>query len=328
MAFDVIGPWTRPHRDRERGERDRQRFLGTFVALALVGLLLAACLVARQNLQGGTRRLHRRAPDLGGHRHRIDGQLAAVVDARARSGRRAEAPVRGHRRSRSSATGFVWLLYIALEPWVRRFWPDTLKGWSRLVSGRVSDPRVGRDVMIGLAFGLGLQLVVRLTIPLHDLLGVPGPPPLIGRVELLAGPVYALGQLFAFVSTATFNALVIVFLIVGLKVGLKRMPLVVIGTILFYVIISVPATMSEGGTPWIGATLAVISIVVLVTVPVRYGLLATNVAFFASYIASAVPWSLDFGSWQAYPTELACLVLVTMAAWSGWTATGGRSVAA
>ena len=28
---------------------------------------------------------------------------------------------------------FVWMLYVALEPWVRGFWPDSLKGWTRLL---------------------------------------------------------------------------------------------------------------------------------------------------------------------------------------------------
>jgi len=191
------------------------------------------------------------------------------------------------------------------------------------VSGRVSDPRVGRDVMIGLAFGLGLQLLIRLSIPLHDLLGIPGPPPLLGRVELLAGPVYAFGGLASVVANATVNAFVIVFLIVGLKVGLKRMPLVVGGALAFYVAITVPEMMSEG-TPWIGASLGVLAMITLVTVPVRYGLLATAAAFLASFIASGVPWSLSFGTWQAQPSEIALVVLTALVVWAGWTAAGGR----
>src|SRR6185503_14490705 len=37
---------------------------------------------------------------------------------------------------------FVWVLYLALEPIVRRVWPDHLVAWSRLVSGRWRDPLV------------------------------------------------------------------------------------------------------------------------------------------------------------------------------------------
>jgi hypothetical protein len=47
----------------------------------------------------------------------------------------------------------VWLFYIALEPYVRRFWPQLLIGWTRLISGHMRDPLVGRDVLVGVAAG-------------------------------------------------------------------------------------------------------------------------------------------------------------------------------
>ncbi len=43
----------------------------------------------------------------------------------------------------------MWLLYIALEPYVRRRWPQTLISWSAVLIGRLRDPIVGRDVLIG-----------------------------------------------------------------------------------------------------------------------------------------------------------------------------------
>jgi hypothetical protein len=48
----------------------------------------------------------------------------------------------------------LWIIYAALEPYARRFWPDMLLGWSRLLSGRIRDSRVGRDVLLGVAFGV------------------------------------------------------------------------------------------------------------------------------------------------------------------------------
>jgi hypothetical protein len=44
---------------------------------------------------------------------------------------------------------FLWTLYIALEPYVRRHWPGALVSWSRLLAGGVRDPMVGRDVLAG-----------------------------------------------------------------------------------------------------------------------------------------------------------------------------------
>jgi hypothetical protein len=50
--------------------------------------------------------------------------------------------------------GFTWLTYISLEPYVRRLWPTALISWTRLLSGRIRDPLVGRDILIGLIAGI------------------------------------------------------------------------------------------------------------------------------------------------------------------------------
>src|SRR5450755_2520992 len=33
-------------------------------------------------------------------------------------------------------SGTTWLLYLAVEPWVRRNWPQTIISWSRLLAGQ------------------------------------------------------------------------------------------------------------------------------------------------------------------------------------------------
>ena len=55
--------------------------------------------------------------------------------------------------------GLTWLMYVSLEPYLRREWPRTLISWTRLLSGRVRDPLVGRDVLIGM-----LVAIVQMTI--------------------------------------------------------------------------------------------------------------------------------------------------------------------
>jgi hypothetical protein len=49
--------------------------------------------------------------------------------------------------------------YLAIEPYGRPFWPDALRAWTGLWLGRLRDPRVGREMLIGTAFG-GLSLLV------------------------------------------------------------------------------------------------------------------------------------------------------------------------
>jgi hypothetical protein len=53
--------------------------------------------------------------------------------------------------------------YISLEPHLRRVWPRTLVSWTRLLSGQLRDPLVGRDVLIGMFVGVTVMstLIVR-----------------------------------------------------------------------------------------------------------------------------------------------------------------------
>ena len=53
-----------------------------------------------------------------------------------------------------------WAIYLALEPFVRRYWPQTLVSWTTLLSGRVRDPIVGRDVLLGTALGVVIALLI------------------------------------------------------------------------------------------------------------------------------------------------------------------------
>ena len=46
-----------------------------------------------------------------------------------------------------------WLDYLALEPFVRRRWPEAMISWTRLLGGRFADPLVARDILIGCAAG-------------------------------------------------------------------------------------------------------------------------------------------------------------------------------
>src|SRR5262245_1854294 len=45
---------------------------------------------------------------------------------------------------------WMFVLYMAIEPWGRRLWPRSMVTWSRVLTGQWRDPRVGRDVLIGL----------------------------------------------------------------------------------------------------------------------------------------------------------------------------------
>jgi hypothetical protein len=68
---------------------------------------------------------------------------------------------------------FVWVLYIALEPHIRRVWPETMIAWSRLLAGHVRDPLVGRDVLVGVLVAIGNALILSLHVLLRRWSGRP-----------------------------------------------------------------------------------------------------------------------------------------------------------
>ena len=53
----------------------------------------------------------------------------------------------------------TWLSYLALEPFMRQYWPRELVSWSRLMQGRFRDPLVGKHLCIGVLMGLAVRVV-------------------------------------------------------------------------------------------------------------------------------------------------------------------------
>jgi hypothetical protein len=59
--------------------------------------------------------------------------------------------------------GFGGLLYLAVEPFVRRYWPDALISLMRLVGGRFRDPLVASHLLVGISVGLVPALLASVT---------------------------------------------------------------------------------------------------------------------------------------------------------------------
>ena len=144
--FQIVGPWTRRPREAPPGQTGRSviRF-GLFLivfALSIGGLLLARYNI--RNGRGDRRGATRIALVLIGTMF-----VAWVLGARHWLEPLTEL---GHFLEDFAASqllnaAIMWLIYLALEPYVRRYSPEILMSWSRLLGGRFRDPRVGRDIL-------------------------------------------------------------------------------------------------------------------------------------------------------------------------------------
>ena len=86
----------------------------------------------------------------------------------------------------------VWALYLAIEPYIRRHWPQAIISWSRLLAGRLRDPLLGRDLLIGVILGVVWLVIVQLS--LLEIARLGGAPTL-GATEYLRGGRHILGRL-------------------------------------------------------------------------------------------------------------------------------------
>jgi hypothetical protein len=185
VAFSVIAPWATPGLQEERPRSAGERATNV-IFLSVIGLILGAGIFfARRNLRLG------RGDRKGAFR------LAAFLfvvylGANILSLHHVAESAELTQLLRAAAdalfySGMIWLLYIALEPYVRRFWPEVLISWSRLLAGRIRDPRVGRDVLIGGVAGSFLALGVSLHILLPAWLGRTPTPPDLPNLAVLSG---------------------------------------------------------------------------------------------------------------------------------------------
>jgi hypothetical protein len=53
----------------------------------------------------------------------------------------------------------VWTGYIAIEPFVRRHWPESLISWTRLQAGQLRDPLVMSHVLVGLTVWMLIEVL-------------------------------------------------------------------------------------------------------------------------------------------------------------------------
>ncbi len=207
--------------------------------------------------------------------------------------------------------GLVSLGYIALEPYVRRFWPKTIVTWSRLLTGQLRDPLVARDVLAGTLLGLGIVLLFVLDRPVLDWVGWGTREPfhVFYALEPLLGARYGSAACVSAFLSALYAALVLVITLVLARVALRRTWLASFATVAATMPMYLPA-MAHPAWSWL--PLAVV-LTVLVWGAARYGLVMIVVTIFVMRLLLQLPLSFvpDTPGWD--PALLVFLIIVGLA---------------
>lgn len=310
--LEVIPPWAEAAREGPPEDASRKVWKATLILQGSLFLLLltVAALLVRRNLRRGRgdRRGAQRlalfagATTLAHLLARVDFVPAAMLEQTI------------SQLGFAIAQAFVaWIVYLAIEPYLRRSWPRLMVGWHRLLAGRLRDPRVGREVLAGLCAGALLAAVAgELAVALR-IAELPHSPPL----ELLGRFRDVVARVFEALESAAGNPLWAGLVLLLATLLLRRRALAVGGLWLFMFLIS-------GGLIFdLGYALAFKTLVASVTVLVliRAGMVGIGAMAFAGTLLD-LPLTLDPGRWYFVHSLVPLVLLLVVGTWAAWRAMG------
>ena len=202
----------------------------------------------------------------------------------------------------------VWLVYMAVEPYIRRRQPEMLISWSRLLRGNPGDPLVGRHILLGCLFGMIINLSWSpLTIVVGSLFGQP-PLPNYFASPLMGGAAPLL-NLLGKASVAPLSTLSYVFLYALAKAFFRTDWL------------AVPLIVGLGALQSMGRGLGSPSEIVMVTLAAALlflalrlaGLLGAATALATSSFMSASVFIFDPASWLFVNSLISVVVIAAVA---------------
>lgn len=206
------------------------------------------------------------------------------------------------------------IAYLAVEPYVRRHWPWQLVGWARLLHGRWRDPKVGADVLIGIAAGLIFASSYLSLLELPGWLGYPKNPRY--GMAFIGSPLSDAPYLLAHALTRT----TLVFFAAFLLFRLFRKPW--IGFVATVIVSTAFLANYSTDTPWIyyagcGA-LGVFGVSILL----RFGLLTGTAVLFTHYFVcrSLITWELT--TWYTLGTALHLGIFIALVIYGYFGAIG------
>jgi serine/threonine-protein kinase len=312
VAFRVIEPWTQevdtPTLEQETPVR----------VLWFVVVLVGAGLVALRNIRlgrGDRKTALRFAIYMGGFR------LAWMLGAHHVPSADEVELFASHLAWALYRVGLVWVFYLALEPYARKLWPHMLVSWVRLMNGRLRDPLVGRDILIGSLYGAFIAFITHMMWWTPEILGLPR-----GRLwhdpwpwESLRGLRQAVSAVAGVHTMEVLGAMIGIMMLLVLRLLLRRTWIAVIvfsvlAILMFYSGTSHPAPYLIG----MGLSLAAYWLVLFRVglLPILLGPVVANLFL--------LPLTYDLTAWYGYVTVLVLFVTLGVAVWGFWVSLAGR----
>ena len=321
VFFDVVLPWEKA----DTGATSQ--LLSNTTAPAFAALfwlrvitLLAALVLAQHNLRlgrGDVRSARRLALFVF-----VLAMLDWIVGERHSSAFQEEASAALLWTSRATfAAAVVWFTYVAVEPYVRRLWPQTIVTWTRLIAGRFRDPLVGRDLLVGTVLGIALTWIDQIDILIGKAFGagaIVAKLPSAGyELGELLGLRYKIGTVISEMLWAVTFGMFILLLLLVLRIVFRNGRW---GTVAFVAIVTMVSgywATIDNSVPWL---LGLVMGIAVVMVLMRVGFVALAVGLFVQTLLMANPLTLHWDAWYAPAAIFAGLVPLALACYGAHTA--------
>jgi len=321
VHFQVVNPWDVPSRQQEFHTSAGERAVQAVVILIFVVILVGASLLARRNLRlgrGDRRGAFRLAAFVflviivawsvaARHVADIVGEFTMFIEALAIA---------------LLVAAIFWLVYVALEPFLRRRWPARVISWNRLLAGDYRDPLVGRDLLIGAACGFALTLLGYAQNALPGWLGLPPRPPITTPLAALLGASETVGVFSAQVQNALVYPAGFIFLFLLFTILLRREWAAVAALLALFALLALLANQYPLIDVPFGAAGGALTLLILS----RFGLLALVFTQFFNLPFFFFPVTPDLSAWYATATVFVLASTLALLAYGFYTSLAGQAI--
>jgi eukaryotic-like serine/threonine-protein kinase len=327
VMFQIVYPWTPATREPQGGGRSINSWI--FITMLLIGAAIASYV-----------NLHRGRTDRRGAL-RIASFMVFVLIAIWLVGRHAQSGADEQQRffARAGLALFVgfamYILYLGLEPFVRRLWPSMLVAWTRVLSGRLRDPLVGRDALLGVAAGATLMLIYLEPFWTVGLTGKPPTPlqtdlsPLLGLRGAVAGVLLAVnnGMQNTLISTFSYSGFRAIFewvtrtpigagrwtIASKIRMSVTASDYVYVACVLAVTVLNNAFGNGSGTERALEAAQSAAGVLLILLVLLRLGIFGAAVMLVTTSLLQRVPMTFDSGSLYAPASWSALALIATMA---------------
>jgi len=317
VAFAVVGPWTKAERMPQDSQRWNLSGGFLFTLLLVASVLISAPWLAYRNLARG------HGDQRGAFRIAVFMFVVQMLIWLLHSHMAASQGTAGMLFLAICTAVFyavlVWMIYLALEPYVRRRWPQALLSSSNVLAGKLRDPIVGRDLLLGAAMGASWNLVGLILVSIARTRGAH---PELVHTALLQGIRETLGSFALHIPGSVRSTLMLILLLFGLRVLFKREWLAGVIFVLLFTL----SNVLQSRQMIVEAIAGLVIYGMIAFVAFRLGVIALAVSVMVIGVLDSIPATANASTWYFGNALFMYLSVIAIAVAGFWTAIRGQAI--